>query len=60
MLLEFLVSENDESEKKNIMGMLTDASDNLLDTLENLNQVVDINTNVNLEQEASLSTFQNL
>ena len=29
--------------------MLTKASDNLMDTLENLNEVVDINTNINLE-----------
>jgi len=30
---------------------LTQASDNLLETLENLNQVVDINTNINLKKE---------
>ena len=51
MLLEFLVNESDESEKKKIINMLTDASDNLLETLENLNQVVDINTNVNLQKK---------
>ncbi|MGB7394714.1 MAG: PAS domain-containing protein [Pricia sp.] len=52
MLLDFLVHEKDESEKKNILNMLTDASDNLLDTLENLNEVVDINTNVNLDKKS--------
>jgi len=31
--------------------MLTKASDNLMDTLENLNEVVDISTNVNLEKK---------
>jgi signal transduction histidine kinase len=31
--------------------MLTRASDNLLETLENLNEVVDINTRVNLKKE---------
>lgn len=52
MLLDFLVNENDESEKENILQMLTDASDNLLETLENLNEVVAINTNVSLEKES--------
>jgi len=50
MLLEFLVNENDEAEKQNILNMLTHASDNLLDTLENLNEVVAISTNINLEK----------
>ncbi|NNE75841.1 MAG: HAMP domain-containing histidine kinase [Pricia sp.] len=31
--------------------MLTDASDNLLETLENLNEVVAISTNINLEKK---------
>lgn len=48
MLLDFLVNETDEEEKLNIVNMLTDASDNLLETLDNLNEVVAINTNVNL------------
>ncbi len=48
MLLDFLAHEKDESEKDNIVGMLTDASDNLMETLENLNEVVSINTNANL------------
>lgn len=51
MLLKFLTEEEDEAEKANILGMLTQASDSLLETLENLNQVVDINTNVNLNKE---------
>tara|TARA_B100001146_G_C16196937_1_gene442172 strand:+ start:856 stop:2799 length:1944 start_codon:yes stop_codon:yes gene_type:complete len=54
MLLEFLVDEKDEDEKKNIMGMLTNASNNLMETLENLNEVVAINTNVGLEKKPIL------
>ncbi|MEH6681932.1 MAG: PAS domain-containing protein [Sediminicola sp.] len=50
MLLDFLVQENDEMEKKKIIGMLTSASDNLLETLDNLNEVVAISTNVGLEK----------
>lgn len=52
MLLDFLTNEKDESEKENILGMLTDASNNLLETLENLNEVIDINTNVNLDRKS--------
>ena len=51
MLLEFLVDETDESEKEKLIKMLTEASDNLLETLENLNEVVAISTNVNLEKK---------
>lgn len=51
MLLDFLIQEKNESEKNNILNMLTDASDNLLVTLENLNEVVAINTNVNLDKK---------
>ncbi len=54
MLLDFLIHEKDESEKENILNMLTDASDNLLETLENLNEVVAINTNVNLDKKTIL------
>lgn len=54
MLLDFLTNEKDESEKTKILGMLTDASDNLMETLENLNQVVAINTNVNLDKKPIL------
>lgn len=51
MLLNFLIAEKDEDEKQKIIGMLTDSSDNLLETLENLNDVVDISTNTNLEKK---------
>src|SRR5690606_12608246 len=51
MLLKFLSQETDPREREHILGMLTQASDSLLETLENLNQVVDINANVNLEKE---------
>ncbi len=51
MLLDFLMHEKDENEKVRIIKMLTDASDNLLDTLDNLNEVVAISTNVNLEKQ---------
>ncbi|TXN36756.1 PAS domain-containing protein [Flagellimonas hymeniacidonis] len=52
MLLEFLINEKEEEEKKRIMKMLSHASDNLLDTLENLNEVVEISTNVNLDKKS--------
>ncbi|MEC8831988.1 MAG: PAS domain-containing protein [Bacteroidota bacterium] len=45
MLLGFLNSENDPKERQRIIDMLSQASDNLLETLGNLNQVVDINSN---------------
>lgn len=51
MLVDFLAKEDEESEKERILEMLTKASDNLMDTLENLNEVVDISTNVNLEKK---------
>lgn len=44
MLLEFLNYEENQEEREKILKMLNHASDNLLETLENLNQVVDINT----------------
>ncbi len=52
MLLDFLVHETDEDEKKTILSMLTDASNNLLETLDNLNEVVAISTNLNLEKKS--------
>ncbi|WP_232520965.1 PAS domain-containing sensor histidine kinase [Flagellimonas nanhaiensis] len=52
MLLEFLVKEDDETEKERILAMLSQASDNLMLTLSDLNQVVDINTNINLEKKS--------
>ncbi|WP_422083934.1 PAS domain-containing protein [Ulvibacterium sp.] len=51
MLLDFLIHEKNEEEKQNIIGMLIDASDNLLETLENLNEVVAISTNTDLEKK---------
>lgn len=59
MLLEFLIKEKEEKEKKRIMKMLSHASNNLLDTLENLNEVVDISTNVNLDKK-SLNLNENI
>ena len=66
MLLEFLNSEKDADERKRIIAMLSQASDNLLETLSNLNQVVDVNTNasvtkkpVNLDQSIQ-KAIQNL
>ncbi|UCD62445.1 MAG: PAS domain S-box protein [Flavobacteriaceae bacterium] len=51
MLLEFLVDEKDANEQANLIKMLTEASDNLLDTLDNLNEVVAISTNLNLDKK---------
>ncbi len=51
MLLDFLTHEKNEDEKNKIMKMLTDSSDSLLETLDNLNEVVAINTNVNQEKK---------
>ncbi|WP_236262892.1 PAS domain-containing sensor histidine kinase [Aggregatimonas sangjinii] len=50
MLLGFLESEKDAEERKSILSMLVTASDNLLETLENLNDVVSINTNTSLNK----------
>ena len=52
MLLDFLIKEKEPKEKERILRMLSSASDNLLDTLENLNEVVDISTNVNLDKKS--------
>lgn len=59
MLLNFLVQEKDEAEKLRIVNMLTHASDNLMQTLEDLNEVVSISTNVNVERK-SLNVNQQL
>lgn len=57
MLLDFLVNEKSVVEKTKLTGMLIDASDNLLDTLDNLNEVVAININTNLDKKStSLNT----
>ncbi|EAR00677.1 PAS domain S-box protein [Maribacter sp. HTCC2170] len=52
MLLEFLINEKNETERNNIIKMLEDASNNLLETLENLNQVLAISTNINLKKKS--------
>ncbi len=51
MLLDFLTNEKVETEKESILNMLRNASDNLLETLDNLNEVVAISTNINLEKK---------
>ncbi len=51
MLLDFLINEQNGEERENITKMLVEASDNLLETLENLNEVVAINTNTNLNKK---------
>ncbi len=66
MLLDFLVNEKNAEERENIINMLVEASDNLLETLENLNEVVKINTNTSLVKkpvvlrEAAVKVKQNL
>ena len=45
MLLGFLDAEKDPTERLRLIKMLRQASDNLLETLANLNQVVDVNSN---------------
>jgi len=54
MLLDFLVNEKNGDERENIITMLVEASDNLLETLENLNEVVQINTNTSLAKKPML------
>ena len=51
MLLNFLKTEESESEKNRITNMLFDSSNNLMETLENLNDVVDINTKRGLKKK---------
>ncbi|WP_419212301.1 PAS domain S-box protein [Maribacter sp. X9] len=51
MLLSFLETEKDKEERNRIIAMLTDASNNLLETLDILNDVVTINTNTNIEKK---------
>ncbi len=52
MLLDFLIDEKDEVERLKLMEMLTNSSDNLLETLNNLNEVVDINSKTGLEKKS--------
>lgn len=49
MLLELLQGEQDPEETRRIVGMLCSASDNLMETLENLNEVVAINAQNNVK-----------
>jgi len=51
MLLEFLQTEKNAEEKNKIIGMLTTASNGLLETIDNLNEVVAISTNTNLDKK---------
>lgn len=51
MLLEFLVNEKNETEKLKLTNMLVGASDNMLETLENLNEVLAIGANPNTSKE---------
>nr|WP_297784699.1 PAS domain-containing protein [uncultured Allomuricauda sp.] len=51
MLLGFLNSEKDPKERQRIIDMLSNASDSLLETLGNLNQVVDVNTNTSVTKK---------
>ncbi len=51
MLLDFLQHEEDEKEKAKILEMLNSSSGNLLETIENLNEVLAINTNINIEKK---------
>jgi len=51
MLLNFLVEETNEEEKEGIIKMLMNASGNLLETLDNLNEVVAISSNVNITKQ---------
>ncbi len=52
MLLNFLKAEKIESEKQLITNMLSESSDNLMETLNNLNEVIDINTKRGLKLES--------
>lgn len=66
MLLDFLYTENSKTERDKIMKMLFKSSNNLLTTLDNLNEVVEINKNTNLTikslsvNKKIISTEQNL
>lgn len=47
MLLDFLENEEDDGERENLFNMLRLASDQLSETINNLNEVVAIQTNLN-------------
>jgi signal transduction histidine kinase len=48
MLLDFLANEEDDRERHKIMEMLMNSSQNLMETLHNLNDIVAINTESNI------------
>tara|TARA_R110002051_G_scaffold241712_1_gene302056 strand:+ start:26471 stop:28246 length:1776 start_codon:yes stop_codon:yes gene_type:complete len=52
MLLGFLIKEKNEVERDNLLQMLMNSSDNLLETLDNLNEVVAINSTKVLEKNS--------
>ena len=47
MLSSFLVNEENEEERKNLINMIDEASSGLNETVQHLNQVVHVKTNVN-------------
>lgn len=47
MLSSFLVNEENEEERKNLIKMIAEASSGLNETVQHLNQVVHVKTNVN-------------
>ncbi|MEP3208568.1 MAG: PAS domain S-box protein [Maribacter sp.] len=51
MLLDFLAAEKSDLERGKLMKMLLKASNNLLETLDNLNEVVHITTNTSLRKK---------
>lgn len=51
MLIELLGFEEDIFKKVEIMEMLSTASKNMLDTIANLNEIIAINTNLNIKTE---------
>ena len=52
MLLGFLIKEKSDEERENLLNMLISESDNLLETIDNLNEVVEINTVQNLDSKS--------
>ncbi|MCK0157440.1 PAS domain S-box protein [Cellulophaga sp. F20128] len=46
MLTGFLSTEEDEAEKKNLMGMLNDSTESLDETIVHLNEVVNVKLNI--------------
>lgn len=52
MLLDFLSTEKNEQERIKIVRMLTDASNKLMETLHNLNEIVAINTESTIDKKS--------